>query len=131
MIVVGLGSRTGVTTAALAAAVREVLADAGLAFRDVTALATLDRRATSPEVRVLATEAGWRLVGYSADELAGVEVPSPSATVAAVTGTPSVAEAAALIAAGPKGGLMVPKRIIGTITVAVATDVSSVTDVVE
>ncbi|WP_433825378.1 cobalamin biosynthesis protein [Actinoplanes sp. CA-015351] len=124
MIVVGLGSRSGVTTAALAAAVRQVLADAGLGFPDVTALATLDRRASSSEVRVLVAEAGWRLVGFSAGELAAVQVPSPSATVAAVTGTPSVAEAAALLAAGPNGGLIVPKKIIGTITVAVATDVS-------
>ena len=37
---------------------------------------------------------------YTAAELAQVEVPNPSATVLKYTGTPSVSEAAALLAAG-------------------------------
>ncbi len=47
------------------------------------------------------------LVTYSADELAAVEVPNPSDAPLAAVGTPSVAEAAALVDGGE---LLVPKR---------------------
>jgi cobalt-precorrin 5A hydrolase/precorrin-3B C17-methyltransferase len=47
------------------------------------------------------------LVTYSAEELAAVEVPNPSGAPLAAVGTPSVAEAAALLRGGE---LLVPKR---------------------
>jgi cobalt-precorrin 5A hydrolase len=43
----------------------------------------------------------WPLHFYEAHDLAQVEVPHPSETVRRYTGTPSVSEAAALLAAGP------------------------------
>ena len=52
---------------------------------------------------------------FAAAALAGVvasgRVPNPSEVVAAAVGTPSVAEAAALLAAGPGAGLVAAKRI--------------------
>jgi len=106
--------------AELRAAVDVVLAEAGLAAAEVTVLATVDRRAAEPGVRKLALDRGWRLVGLTAGELARREVPHPSRAVAAAVGTPSVAEAAALCAAGPGGVLIVPKRVFAGVTVAVA-----------
>jgi cobalamin biosynthesis protein CbiG len=47
-------------------------------------------------------------------------VPNPSGAVAAAVGTPSVAEAAALCAAGPSGSLLLPKRVFRGVTVAIA-----------
>jgi cobalt-precorrin 5A hydrolase/precorrin-3B C17-methyltransferase len=47
-------------------------------------------------------------------------VPTPSAVVADAVGTPSVAEAAALLAAGPDAELVVPKQANGVATVAIA-----------
>jgi cobalt-precorrin 5A hydrolase/precorrin-3B C17-methyltransferase len=49
-----------------------------------------------------------------------VDVPHPSAAVAAAVGTPSVAEAAALLAAGPDARLVVAKQTSAGATVAVA-----------
>lgn len=43
--------------------------------------------------------------------VASGRVPNPSQTVAAAVGTPSVAEAAALLAAGPDANLVTPKRV--------------------
>jgi cobalamin biosynthesis protein CbiG len=47
-------------------------------------------------------------------------VPHPAARVAAATGTASVAEAAALLAAGPGAVLVLPKTVFPRTTVAIA-----------
>jgi cobalt-precorrin 5A hydrolase/precorrin-3B C17-methyltransferase len=57
---------------------------------------------------------------FTAQELATVIVPNPSAVVAGAVGTPSVAEAAALLAAEPDGELVVPKYRSSHATVAIA-----------
>ncbi|MBO3742851.1 cobalamin biosynthesis protein [Actinoplanes flavus] len=119
-LIVGFGARTGVAAGVLADAVRGVLADEGLACTAVAVLATLDRRAAEEGPREFAAAAGWRLLGFPASELAGQPVPTPSAVVGMAVGTPSVAEAAALRAAGPGGRLIVAKRVRSGVTVAVA-----------
>jgi cobalamin biosynthesis protein CbiG len=60
---------------------------------------------------------GWPLTGHPAAELARVPVPTVSARVAAAVGTPSVAEAAALLGGGT---LVVGRTVHGRVTVAVA-----------
>src|SRR5205823_6364427 len=57
---------------------------------------------------------------FSADALAAVAVPTPSPVVECAVGTPSVAEAAALLAAGPGSELVVSKVTGAHATVAVA-----------
>jgi cobalt-precorrin 5A hydrolase len=120
VIVVGVGSRRGVSVGELRAAVDAVLGEAGLGPGDVTSLATIDRRAGDLGVRELVLDLGWRLAGWSAVELARQGVPHPSPGVGAAVGTPSVAEAAALLAAGPGSELIVPKRVFRCVTAAVA-----------
>ncbi|BCJ40426.1 hypothetical protein GCM10010168_32860 [Actinoplanes ianthinogenes] len=121
MIVVGVGARAGVSTDALAAAVMAALDEAGVEGLDGTVLATLDRRAAEPGVQEFARERRWRLAGFTGAELAGQPVPgAPSAVAAAAVGTPSVAEAAALLAAGAGAELVLPKRVHGGVTVAIA-----------
>ncbi|MYW71250.1 hypothetical protein GTW08_03825, partial [Pseudonocardia sp. SID8383] len=58
--------------------------------------------------------------GFAAAALAAVAVPRPDARVAAAVGTPSVAEAAALLAAGDGAHLIVGKTAGQGVTVAVA-----------
>ena len=120
VVAVGVGARPGAAPAALRAAVDAALAAAGIAGADVAVLATLDRRAAEPGIRGLAAERGWRLVALPAGDLARQDVPHPSPAAARAVGTPSVAEAAALRAAGPGSVLLVPKRITASVTVAVA-----------
>jgi cobalt-precorrin 5A hydrolase len=120
MIVVGVGARGGTPAEDLRAAIGTVLDEAGIADGDVAVLATVEQRAADPAVREIALEKGWRLRALPAAELARQEVPNPSVTVVQAIGTPSVAEAAALCAAGPGSRLIVPKRILRRVTVAIA-----------
>jgi cobalt-precorrin 5A hydrolase len=110
---VGVGARPGVTAEEVLAAVDAVLpADAA----DVR-LVTLDTRAAEPGIVAAAGARGWPLTGHPPQALTRVPVPSPSAAVAGAVGTPSVAEAAALLGGGT---LVVPKTVHGRVTVAVA-----------
>ncbi|RKR92360.1 cobalt-precorrin 5A hydrolase [Micromonospora pisi] len=122
-LIVGVGARPGVDSDELDALVGAALAAIGLAPERVAALATVDRRVVEPGLVEVAGRRGWPLVGYPALELAREAVPHPSALVRAATGTPSVAEAAALRAVRDRGAepvLLLPKRASGAATVAVA-----------
>ena len=119
-VAVGVGARRGTDAAAVRAAVDAVLTGAGIDSAEVAVLATVDRRADEPGLREAAAARGWRLAALPASELARRDVPNPSAAVAAAVGTPSVAEAAALCAAGPHSRLLVGKTVFATVTVAVA-----------
>jgi precorrin-3B C17-methyltransferase/precorrin-6y C5,15-methyltransferase (decarboxylating) CbiE subunit/precorrin-6Y C5,15-methyltransferase (decarboxylating) CbiT subunit len=125
VIAVGVGCSTAASPDEVDAVVAEALAAAGHvphvganASPDVDAVATVDRRLDHPAVS--AAVQGARRVGFPADLLAAVDVPTPSEVVDAAVGTPSVAEAAALLAAGPGARLVVDKRRRPTATAAVA-----------
>ncbi|QXC59182.1 precorrin-6Y C5,15-methyltransferase (decarboxylating) subunit CbiT [Aquihabitans sp. G128] len=87
-------------------------ADAGAAL-----VATVDRRRDHLAVVGLAA-AG--LLTFPSSLLATVDVPTPSQVVDHAIGTPSVAEAAALLAAGPGARLLVTKQRGPTATAAIA-----------
>lgn len=115
-LVVGVGTSTDADPAAVAELVASALARAGLAPASVAEVATIDRRARHPAL----TGLGPAVRAFTAAQLAGVAVPSPSAVVGDAVGTPSVAEAAALLAAGRGARLVVPKQKNAVATVAVA-----------
>ena len=115
-LVVGVGAATDASPAESAALLERALAEAGLARASVAEVATIDRRAADPVV----THLRLPVRAFAAEQLAGVAVPSPSDVVAAAVGTPSVAEAAALLAAGPGAELVVGKLASASATVAVA-----------
>jgi cobalamin biosynthesis protein CbiG len=110
---VGIGAVSGVTAEEVLAAVDAVLP----AGADDVRLATLDARAAEPGLAAAAARRGWPLTAHPASSLAGVDVPTPSERVLVRVGTPSVAEAAALLGGG---SLVVPKTVVGRVTVAVA-----------
>jgi len=119
-LVVGVGTSSDAGPGEVAAQVAATLDAAGLAPASVGAVATIDRRAQHPALLGLADHLGVPLRTFGAAPLAEVEVPTPSATVRGAVGTPSVAEAAALLAAGADGQLVVTKRTAPHCTVAVA-----------
>jgi hypothetical protein len=110
---VGIGAMSGVSAEEVLAAVDSVLPPG----TDEVRLATVDSRASEPGLADAAARRGWSLTGYTAAQLATVPVPSPSTRVAALVGTPSVAEAAALLGGG---SLVVGKTVHGRVTVAVS-----------
>ncbi len=122
-LVVGVGASRGVPAGEVAGLVDEALAAAGLAPESVRALATVDLKADEAGIVALASERDWPLWTFPAAVLSTVDVPSPSDVVRAAVGTPSVAEAAALLGArehGRDAHLVVPKRATAHATVAVA-----------
>jgi len=113
-VAVGIGFRPGTGADRILAAVRAVLVDA-----DCHCLATLDRRGEEPGLLRAAAELGVPVCTFAPAELVGVAVPHPSGRVAAATGTASVAEAAAVLAA--RGGPLVrAKTVHQGVTVALA-----------
>jgi precorrin-3B C17-methyltransferase/precorrin-6y C5,15-methyltransferase (decarboxylating) CbiE subunit/precorrin-6Y C5,15-methyltransferase (decarboxylating) CbiT subunit len=92
-------------------------ADESLTSPEVV-IATIDRRRDHPAVT---GAAGTRsIVTFPAALLGTVDVPDPSDLVDAAVGTPSVAEAAALLAAGPGARLVVGKQRNASATAAIA-----------
>ncbi len=72
---------------------------------------TIDAKADEPFVAMLEEVQGEAVTTFTADELAAVEVPHPSSTVAKYVGTPSVCEAAAIL--GSHHGKLVVAKIKG------------------
>jgi cobalt-precorrin 5A hydrolase/precorrin-3B C17-methyltransferase len=119
-LVVGVGASRGVTAGEVAALVRECLAEAGLAEASLWVMASVDAKADEAGIVAAAARLGVPLTTFAAGALAGVPVPNPSAAPLRALGTPSVAEAAALLAAGPGAELLVDKRKSPMATAAVA-----------
>lgn len=82
---------------------------------------TIDVKKDEEFCAVLTDELGKELVFYTAEQLAAVEVPTPSETVRKHVGTPSVCEAAAILGSH-HGKLIVPKVKGRNWTAALAID---------
>ena len=105
-IAVGLGCDRGTPLATLQQALDEALALAGARLGDVAAAASIDLKADEPCLLALAAKHGWTLTFYTPAQLAAVPVPNPSETVRKYTGSPSVSEAAALLAGSAAGQVL-------------------------
>lgn len=122
MIVAGIGCRAGASAhdieAVLTAALAQAQPEAGVLGVVATSLA----KSREPGIAAAATARGARLVAVPQAELeaAGARVVTRSERVVAIAGVPSVAEAAALAAAGPDARLLVPRIAIGPATCALA-----------
>lgn len=123
-VALGAGASRDCPPSELAALADATLAEAGLSRSAVAAVASADVKADEPAILALADALGVPTRFFAPAELAVVDVPTPSAVVAWHVGTPSVAEAAALLAAGDEGPaarLLVPKRRSAHATCALAT----------
>jgi cobalt-precorrin 5A hydrolase / precorrin-3B C17-methyltransferase len=109
----GLVAGVGCSTDAAVDQILDLLVDT-LDGRVPAAVATVDRRID------LVRGLGLPVVSFTPDQLDGVDVPNPSDAVHRAVGTASVAEAAALLAAGRGAELVSPKKKNGVATVAVA-----------
>ena len=112
-LALGLGFQAGVSVEELLAGLAQFQGQLDMAPGTAVVLAVVDKRLDSGALRSLVAETGLTLVPFSAAALAEVRVPHPGARVREALGTPSVAEAAALLAAGyPAAELIVGKTRI-------------------
>ncbi|WP_027571903.1 cobalamin biosynthesis protein [Bradyrhizobium sp. WSM1743] len=117
MKVAGLGFRRDVTLASL----REALLAAG-GPEGIAAVATVGDKADTAALKQLARECGVPIRAVPIEILAGIDTLTQSELVAQKFGTGSVAEAAALAAAGP-GARLIATRVVSqdrTATAAIA-----------
>jgi cobalt-precorrin 5A hydrolase len=122
VIVAGVGCRRGAPAPEIEAAIRAALAQAGVASSALDAVATTAAKQNEAGIGVAAATFGVNVVLVSDADLkaAGDRTATKSARVLALTGVPSVAEAAALAAAGPSARLISPRLVIGSATCALA-----------
>ena len=124
---IGIGCERNTSESLVERAVASVLDQASLAPEAVAGISSIDAKADEPALLRLSEQHGWPFRLHNASSLAKVAVPTPSEVVKAEMGTASVAEAAALLAAGDGAPLRHPKQIFhaepgeqGAVTVAIA-----------
>lgn len=136
---VGIGCERGTSKTLIETAIRQVCQKHHLAESAIAGIATIDIKADEVGLVQLCRERHWPLRTFPGEVLRSIRVPNPSTVVEKEVGTPSVAEAAAVIAgqvsyiSEGKGGqdahptkLLVAKQIFklegepGAVTVAIA-----------
>lgn len=110
-LVIGTGSSSAADPQSLWELAHSQLESCGLDVNAVGLVATVNRKLNEPAVEQLAARLEVPLRGFEPQALAEVEVPNPSEAAMRAVGTPSVAEAAALLAAGSGSVLLSPKTI--------------------
>ena len=127
MIVAGVGCKRGTAALDVEAAVRAALAGAGIAADDLDLIATMAAKQDETGIETAAAKLGVAVVLVSEAELkaAGDRTATRSERVLALMGVPSVAEAAALAAAGPSARLISPRLVVGSATCALAASESA------
>jgi cobalt-precorrin 5A hydrolase len=122
VIVAGIGCRRGATASEVEAAVTAALERAGRPLAQIDLMATALSKREEKAIAEAASARGVRLVFVAPDalEVASARGATWSARVLALAGVPSVAEAAALAACGPKANLILPRIVVGKVTCALA-----------
>lgn len=122
MIVAGIGCRKGTAAAAIEAAINAALARAGLAADALALIATSAAKRKEPGIADAAARLGRPVVFIPQCDLEAEahRGETHSQRVMALTGVPSVAEAAALAAAGAAAKLIASRIAIGPATCALA-----------
>ena len=122
MIVAGIGCRRGAPTDAIMAVIEAALARSGLAKEALDVIATAATKGAEPGIAGAASALGVPLVLIAQTDLEAVadRTATRSARVIALTGMPSVAEAAALAAGGAAARLVAPRVAVGPATCALA-----------
>ncbi len=98
-IALGLGCDRNTSLQTLEQAVDKALTEINQSRQAISEIATIDKKSDETAILQLSEKFHWPLQFYAAEQLAKVEVPSPSALVLKYMGTPSVSEAAAILVA--------------------------------
>lgn len=140
---VGIGCERGTSKALIETAIKQVCQKHHLAESAIAGIATIDIKADEEGLVELCQARNWPLRTFPSEILRSINVPNPSVVVDKEVGTPSVAEAAAIVGASlvpalnhgvryPQGGYLqgvsirVEKQVVkqegepGAVTVAIA-----------
>lgn len=122
VIVAGIGCRAGATVREIEAVLEAAASRANLALDEIGIIATSHAKNREQGIADVASLRGLKLVTVTQSELeaASAHVVTRSDRVAQLIGIPSLAEAAALAAAGPDARLVAPRIVVGRVTCALA-----------
>ena len=111
MIVAGIGCRRGATADAIEQSIEEALSECGLEHSQLRALATAAGKSDEPGLREAAARLSLPLIPLAEQDLvrAAPGVLTRSQLVLDLKGVPSIAETAALAAAGRNARLLAPR----------------------
>ena len=121
-IVAGIGCKRGAPAADIEAAIRAALARGGVSLNALAAVATIAMKQSEFGIAAAAKNSASNSSLYP-KPICRPPANAPqthSERVLALTGVPSVAEAAALAAAGPTARLLGPRLAVGDVTCALA-----------
>jgi cobalt-precorrin 5A hydrolase len=127
MIIAGIGCRRGASADAVLKAVQTALELSGLQHAALSAFAIPEEKNDEAGIHSAARKLSLRVILVSQPALvgAGRGALTASARVMALKGVPSVAEAAALAAAGDSARLLAPRSATASVTCALATGAPS------
>ncbi len=121
---IGIGCERNTSKELIANSLNNLLESRKFSEYSIAGLATVDIKEDEKGILELAKEKNLPIKFFSKEDLSTVIVPNPSIVVDKEIGTPSVAEAACLLAAGEESKLLEEKRIFknqfGAVTLAVA-----------
>lgn len=123
---VGIGCQRHSSCALIELAIAQVCQSHHILETAIAGIATLDRKANEPGLVEYCRDRQIPFHSFTANQLSQISVPTPSTRTQALMNCPSVAEAAALLAASPDARLCVNKQIfrhekyLGSVTVAIA-----------
>jgi cobalt-precorrin 5A hydrolase / precorrin-3B C17-methyltransferase len=117
VLAIGIGCERGTDPSEVQALIKSTLLEHNLSHRSVAVYASIDLKEDEPALSQL-----FDVTYFTAEELSrqSDRIATPSVYVAETVGTPSVAEAAALVAAGEGATLIVTKTKSKRATIAIA-----------
>ena len=121
---IGIGCERNTSKELIANSLNNLLESGNLSQQSIAGFATIDIKKDEKGILELAKEKNLPIKFFSKEDLSKIIVPNPSNVVQNEIGTPSVAEASCLLAAGEESKLLEEKRIFknqsGAVTIAVA-----------
>jgi len=121
---IGIGCERNTSIELIKNSLNNFLESGNLSQQSIAGFATIDIKKNERGILELAEEKNLPIKFFSKEDLSKITVPNPSNVVQKEIGTPSVAEASCLLAAGEESKLLKEKRIFknqsGAETIAVA-----------
>ena len=127
---IGIGCERNTSKKLIEKSLKKILAAKNLSPLSIAGFATIDLKKNEKAILEISKENNLPVKFFSAEELSKINTPNPSKIVLNETGTPSVAEAASVLAAGRDSRLLQEKKIFksieslksdsGALTIAIA-----------
>jgi len=121
---IGIGCERNTSKELIENSLNNFLESRNISQQSIAGFATIDIKKDEKGILELSKEKNLPIKFFSKEDLSRIIVPNPSSVVEKEIGTPSVAEASCLLAAGEESKLLEEKRIFknqsGAVTIAVA-----------